>query len=339
VYRGSTERDRSVNPPDSRDGQFDPGLEAWLLRSYADVALALREERLSAGGAEAQPARSAVREAGAGPPVVASLSVWRGELVSSARSLVARLPAGEPVDVLAAFAVPWAGALAVLATGAPAAGSARLSDLARTMFLAAAAATDGDPDPLAQAAAAEMARSFPGAEAPLAVQTFVALSQTLPGLLGCAWLALLEHPEQTRRLRQQPELMAQAIEELLRRDSPARAVFRRAVADLTIGRARIAAGQRVILLLASANRDPERFPDPDRLDFERNGPPHLAFGRGTHSCVGAQLIRLAAGIATEALLGGTASLALAGEPEWVGGFAIRAPASLPVVIRRETEVA
>jgi cytochrome P450 len=166
------------------------------------------------------------------------------------------------------------------------------------------------------------------------VQAFVALSHTVPGLLASGWLELLRHPAELDRLRASPALIPQATEELLRYASPARAVFRRALTAVTIGAAPIAAGDRVILMLAAANRDPAQFPEPDRLDFGRGSAGHLTFGRGTHSCLGSQLIRLAAATATATLLGATSVVELAGEVEWIGGFAIRAPGSLPVVLGR-----
>jgi cytochrome P450 len=154
----------------------------------------------------------------------------------------------------------------------------------------------------------------------------------LPALLGSAWLALIQHPAETAMLRADPTLMPGAVEELLRFASPSRAVFRQAVDELTIGRSRLARGDRAILMLAAANRDPARFPDPDRLDFTRP-PAHLAFGRGVHSCAGAQAIRQAMSIATIALLAQPVDIELAGQVSWMGGFAIRAPSSLPVLLR------
>jgi hypothetical protein len=136
-------------------------------------------------------------------------------------------------------------------------------------------------------------------------------------------------------LRAAPALLPGAIEELLRHAGPARAVFREATAEVSIGGVTIVPGARVILLLSTANRDPAQFADPDRLDFERGADGHLAFGRGVHSCSGAPLIRMAAVVATEALLQGTGALELAGPVEWIGGFAIRAPATLPVILRPE----
>jgi cytochrome P450 len=203
------------------------------------------------------------------------------------------------------------------------------------VFLAAAYATDSGFQPRAQAAVAKLASRFPGAGASADVQTYVALSQTLPCFLAKAWLELFRRSDEADRLRAQPELMPNAVEELLRHASPARAVFRRALDEMSIGRARIAPGDRVILMLSAANHDPTQFPEPGRLDVGRDAAGHLAFGRGAHSCPGAPSIRMAVAVATDALLGMTSAVEPIGEVEWIGGFAIRAPASLPVVLRRE----
>ena len=89
----------------------------------------------------------------------------------------------------------------------------------------------------------------------------------------------------------------------------------------------------MILQLVEANRDPAQFVDPDRLDIRRGAAGHLAFGGGAHSCAGASLIRMAAAIATRALLDRARFADIMGEGEWIGGFAIRARASVTVVLR------
>jgi cytochrome P450 len=319
------------------EASFDSALGAWVLTSYADVSTALRDPRLSVSGtsADGDAAHVAVREAAAHALSPARLAAWRAEVEASARVLTERLPAGVPVDLVGAFARPWSVTLAVRATGAPPADAERLDRLAREVFLAAAYATDSGFQPRAQAAVAKLASSFPGAGASADVQTYVALSQTLPCFLANAWLELFRRSDEADRLRAQPELMPKAVEELLRHASPARAVFRRALAEMSIGRASVAPGDRVILMLSAANHDPAQFPEPGRLDVRRDAAGHLAFGRGAHSCPGAPLIRMAVAVATDALLSMTSAVEPVGEVEWIGGFAIRAPASLPVVLRRE----
>jgi cytochrome P450 len=121
-----------------------------------------------------------------------------------------------------------------------------------------------------------------------------AAHETTANLIGNGTLALLEHPDQLDWLARHPDLTARAVEELLRYDSPAQVASRVALADLLLGEAKIHKGQQALVVLGAANRDPARYPDPDRLDLTRSGLPHLAFGNGPHFCVGAGLARLEA---------------------------------------------
>src|SRR3546814_18692525 len=93
-------------------------------------------------------------------------------------------------------------------------------------------------------------------------------------------------------LREQPDLINQAVEELLRYDGPAKAVVRIAAEDIEMGDTTIKAGDRVFLMLSGANHDPEVFDDPDQLDILRKRGPHLGFRTGVHYCLGAILARL-----------------------------------------------
>ena len=126
--------------------------------------------------------------------------------------------------------------------------------------------------------------------------------ETTTNLIGNAVLALLRFPDQRRRLQDDPSLMPSAVEEFLRYDSPVQLTDRVATADCEIGGRRVRRGEIVSLLLGSANRDPEVFPDPDRLDLGRQDNPHVAFGHGAHFCLGAALARLEAQEAIAGLL-------------------------------------
>jgi len=313
--------------------RFDPTLDAWVLSSYDDVSRALREPELAISdtGPGADHAHLAVREAGA-DFAHARLGEWRSRMEQSAAAMAARLAPDQPVDLFRSFAAPWALEVACAVTEVDRAQGERGLRIAGEVFLAAATATGPGADSHALDAAAELARNLP--PAPMAVQGFVALSHTLPHFLASAWLTLISHPEAVLHLRANPAIMPDAVEEMLRLASPSRAVFRKAIAPVTIGPATISRGDSVILLLAAANRDSERFAHPDQLDFARGGNGHLAFGKGAHACAGAHLIRLATSIATGALLASTSAMELGGEVGWVGGFAIRAPGALPVIIRR-----
>ena len=131
----------------------------------------------------------------------------------------------------------------------------------------------------------------------------VAGNETTRNLIALGTLALIENPEQFALLRAQPELMAPAVEELLRYTSPVANMSRCATRDVEIRGQLIREGQYVTMLYGSANRDEEVFgPTSEQLDITRNPNPHLAFGCGEHSCLGAQLARLEARVLFEELL-------------------------------------
>jgi cytochrome P450 len=125
----------------------------------------------------------------------------------------------------------------------------------------------------------------------------VAGHETTVNLIGNGMLALLRNPDQMERLRAEDGIGRQAIEELLRYDSPVQMTGRLAKVDLEIGGKQIRAGQGVSTVVAAANRDPEVFADPDRLDLTREPCNHLSFSAGIHFCLGAQLARLEGQIA------------------------------------------
>jgi cytochrome P450 len=118
--------------------------------------------------------------------------------------------------------------------------------------------------------------------------------ETTANLIGNGTLALFEHPDQLDWLVQHPDLSMQAVDELLRYDSPVQVASRVALSDLTLGGTRVLEGQQALIVLGAANRDPSLLPHPDRLDLTRTGSRHLAFGNGPHFCVGAGLARLEA---------------------------------------------
>ena len=151
--------------------------------------------------------------------------------------------------------------------------------------------------------------------------------------IGNGVLALLRHPDQLQRLRDEPALLARAVEELLRFDGPAQATFRRAATDLEIRGTTIRAGDYLYLLLGAANRDPAQFVDPDVLDLGRRDNRHLAFAHGPHFCPGAPLARLEAQVAIRTLLERFKTLRLATDRlEWRPNHVLRGLTSLPVLV-------
>jgi cytochrome P450 len=143
----------------------------------------------------------------------------------------------------------------------------------------------------------------------------VAGNETTRHLLSGGLQALLEWPDQLRRLAERPDLVPTAVEELLRWVSPIMQFRRTAMADVELEGTRVAAGDKVVMYYASANRDEAVFDRPDRLDLGRSAnPPHLAFGIGPHFCLGAHLARLEAAILLETLRPHLTSLRPAGPP-------------------------
>ncbi len=159
----------------------------------------------------------------------------------------------------------------------------------------------------------------------------VAGNETTTNLIGNGTLALARHPDQATILRDDPELMATAVEELLRFDGPVQATIRHALADTDVGEVQVAKGESTLVVLAAANRDPAVFEQPDRLDVRRKDNRHIAFGQGIHYCVGAPLARLEAQVAFSGLLRRYPRLALADETiEYGGTFILRGLKSLMI---------
>jgi pimeloyl-[acyl-carrier protein] synthase len=163
------------------------------------------------------------------------------------------------------------------------------------------------------------------------VLLYIAGHETTVNLIGNGLLALLRHPAELQRLRDDSRLIPSGVEELLRYDGPVQRTSRIAHADLEIGGRKIASGAMVVPLIGAANRDPAQFPEPDRLDVGRPDNRHIAFGFGIHFCLGAPLARLEAQIALATLLRRAPTLALATErPEWRDSQVLRGLHALPV---------
>ncbi len=163
----------------------------------------------------------------------------------------------------------------------------------------------------------------------------VAGNETTRNLIGNGTLALIRHPDQLARLRNDPALMDSAIHELLRYDSPVQLDGRDAVEDVEIGGKKIRAGQRVISVLGAANRDPSAFANPNALDISRDEKSHISFGRGIHHCLGAPLAVLEARIAFSALLERFSSFTLLAEPRYRDQVVLRGVRELWVEVKRD----
>jgi cytochrome P450 len=142
--------------------------------------------------------------------------------------------------------------------------------------------------------------------------------------------ALLAFPGEMAKLRAKPELAPRAVEELLRYDGPTGPQGRVVRVQHELHGKALRPGERVFLMMNAANRDPRAYVDPDRLDLERNGVPHLAFGFGPHICLGFPLARLEGEVSLPMVLGRFPRIELAGEPQWLDSFVFRGMRSMPL---------
>lgn len=153
---------------------------------------------------------------------------------------------------------------------------------------------------------------------------------TTTNMLGNGMMALLEHPDQLDLLRDDPSLMKNAVEELVRYECPFQMVFRLTATDVEIDGTVIPEGQVVRLILGAANRDPEQFENPDNIDIRRGHIRHLGFGFGTHYCVGQVLARSELQVSFERLIQRLPNVRLAGEPVRLASVGPRGFTSLPL---------
>jgi cytochrome P450 len=155
--------------------------------------------------------------------------------------------------------------------------------------------------------------------------------ETTTYLISNGLLALLQHPDQLQRLRENPTLIDSAVEELLRYDGPALSVVRRVIEDTEIGGKLLRTGQKLYCMLHAGNLDPARFPEPDRLDIGRKDNRHLGLGQGIHFCLGAVLTRIETKIAINTIVQRLPDLRLdTHELTWVPNLAMRGLQALPV---------
>jgi cytochrome P450 len=158
--------------------------------------------------------------------------------------------------------------------------------------------------------------------------------ETTTNHIANGMLGLMRFPDQMARLQAEPALANDAVEELLRYDGPSGAQVRIVSQTHELHGKTLEAGQRVFIMLNAANRDPRAYPDPDRVDLERDGPPHLSFGFGIHICLGFPLARTEGQVAFPALLKRYRAIEpMTTSPAWINSLVFRGMTSLPVRVR------
>jgi cytochrome P450 len=157
--------------------------------------------------------------------------------------------------------------------------------------------------------------------------------ETTRNLIGNGMYTLLQHPQQMAELREKPEMIRSAVEELLRYESPVQFTARVLKEDIEVCGQPIRKGWTVLCMLGAANRDPKQFKEPNRLDLARLNNQHLAFSAGLHFCIGAQLARLEGQIALLKLVERFPEMKCnSARPEWASTFGFRGLKSLPVIM-------
>jgi cytochrome P450 len=157
--------------------------------------------------------------------------------------------------------------------------------------------------------------------------------ETTRNLIGNGMYTLLKNPRQTAELREKPEMIRSAVEELLRYESPVQFTARVLKEDVEVCGQTIRKGWTVLCMLGAANRDPRQFKEPDQLDLKRLNNQHLAFSAGLHFCIGAQLARLEGQVAILNMVRRFPKMQLTGpRPEWASTFGFRGLKSLPVIM-------
>ena len=325
-----------------RDLHFDDSLSAWVLTRYADVTAAFHSPALFPSGlsgsassvaAVNKRALSQMRRETRDALSPAQLRVWRREMAAAARVEAKGLTTGRSVDLIGSYAKPLCLRLAAMVTGISTSEAERIRAITEPISASAAEPFDHALKDAAKTASTSIRSCFHTGPEPLRDSGFVALAHTLPCLLGNAWSGLIQSPQQWAILHENPRMVERAVEELLRCSGLPRILFRQAIDDLEFNGVQIRKGERVILHVDTANQDPETFACPHRLDVRRRHIRQLALGTGTHSCVGAGLIRMAAITLTRALVQRFSAIRLAQPVEWKGGSGFHFPANLQVKLR------
>jgi cytochrome P450 len=323
-------------PPELDAPYFDNTLDAWVLSRYEDILAVFWASELSPASFnsknipdsfnkdESFKMRTETLEA----LTSGRMRVWKEHLTKETSALMEGLNWQEPVDLLSQYAQPLCLSLAAMVTEISDYDAVRMCNRAAQVSAASAEPYNQTLRSEAKAASAELRSCFHAEPEALRESGFVALSQTMLHILANAWFALMQHPQQWLLLYRQPELIEQAIEELLRYAGLARILHRTATADVDINGCIIRRGERIFLRIIAANRDPERFFHPNEVDITRRGAGHLTLGAGLHSCVGASLVRMAAATLTSPLIKRFARVTLDQPATWQGGSGFCSPISL-----------
>jgi cytochrome P450 len=325
-----------LSPPAAEELYFSSDDNAWIVSRYRDVLSAFRSPVLSqvrpqrAGDSDSsKPVQSIERLELA---VACSAGLKSTQIKDHASNRLKGLRIQTVVDLVGEFIWPWCVDAAFATADIHLKHRQYLTELLTDLAARDGAPYDSDLKNRAREANRSLDLFFQTTKSSSLKSLFLGVAQTLPIFVASAWAALVQHPDQMRQLTRHPDQIPKAIEELLRYAGPVHTVFRQAETDLELSGAFIARGDRLILRVASANRDAKKFVDPDRLDITRESTGHLALAAGIHSCPGAARVRTLTASATLALLEHFSSVELSGRIAWSCGSMLIWPSSLPVLL-------
>jgi cytochrome P450 len=312
---------------------FDRALETWVVTSYADVNAALHDPALWPGkGRQSEPidreSHRQMRETTRQSLSPKKIKHWDEGLRARAKAAAAVLKTDAPVDLLSSYAIPACMWLAETVTSVSREEALLLFPAAEIVSSSAAEPYDSDLKKRAEPANELLKEHFKGRAVGRGESTFVAITQTIPALMANAWFALTQAPQQWGGLHRRPDLVEASVDELMRCGGFLRVLDRYATADTEVGGVTIHEGERLVLRLAPAHRDPKRYSQPDELLVDRGAKGILSLGAGEHSCVGAGLIRMALAAFTGPLVARFSHAELARPVVWRGGSTFRTPESL-----------
>lgn len=327
-------------PAAPEDLHFESAHIAWILSRYRDVWTALRSSDLSqdrpspASTHDSRVKPALPKKHSDGPSAFLSFHFddWQITIKMLASVSLRKLRTDQPVDLVSQFIRPWCLDSALAFTGIEPRHREYLNNLISGLAESDAAPYNANLKTRASVANRELDYFFQGRTTSSSKSMFLGLAQTLPAFLASAWAALLQHPSQVKDLQRHPGWIPRATEELLRYAGPVHTLFRRADRDTEICGTKIERGDRLILRLSSANRDPLQFPEPDRLDLTRNVAGHVALSAGSHYCAGASLVRMTTAVATQVFLERYVAPEITHPVEWSCGTMLIWPSSLPVLL-------
>jgi cytochrome P450 len=342
----SSAMDSDFNPAPPTEPHFDSARGVWVLSRYADVWAALREPALHQSSpkgetfptGEDETARSKIFAQVRTEIAHMSAGRWRSDMEDAARTVMRKVIGRRRVDILGDVAQPWSAAVLISMSGAPQSFAARIENIAASLLYKKA--LRADPFRMVNLTRALANRRFhrqsgdaenrldrllEEKEVYVSKSMFMAVSQTLPSILAKSWLALMRNPDQMDRLMEEPHLMPNAVEELLRYAGIVHTLHRKAMRDIQIGGTRIARDDRVDLLVRSANFDPSRFDHPHQLDIARRSRGQLSLGAGIHACAGAVMVREAFAAMTPVFLGARPQLVNNQRIVWMGDSTLHWP--------------